>query len=254
MSYVPPQLPATWHEGAPPPAHATVDLAAAPSVADDLRGLEPWRAYCQAYREGQGKDYGDLRELGCFRRAGVDRAGNPLYLVVPGSMRADTDLRRVRRLAVQEMHAHASEDNPFSVVFVQNNVNPSARAVSPWFVWETYRMLPRPFKKNLRMLGVVHPTAFTRTCLLMLAPFLSDSFWDKLYIVERLEFLDDVLGRGPERVASLGLPKEYAEWDKELDDRAKEDEEALRSGTMYPHAAGMGSAMGGAVFQGMPVR
>jgi hypothetical protein len=250
MSYQPPPLPATWHEEAVRPSSHTVDLTGARSVSDELAGLEDSVAYCREYRRGVGKDYTDLIELGAVRRAGNDREGNPLYLVIPGLLLPDSDLARVRRFALQLMRAHAREGQPFSMLFVQNNVNPAARAVSAWFVVETYRMLPRAFKRNLRFLGVLHPTAFVRSLLLVLAPFLAESFWDKLYLVERIEFADDVVGGEAGRIEALEIPGEYYEWDDELEARADEDADALRSGALYGGGLGMGGPMGGALFNG----
>lgn len=257
-SYQPPTLPAPSDApgvaatGAPATADLAIDMTTARTVDDELLGLEPWRSYCAAYRTACGEDLADVRELGCVRRVGEDREGYPLYVFLPGNVPADVDLQRVRRYAVRLMHEHTREGRPFSVLFVQNNVNASARALGAWFVAETYWMVPRPMKKNLRTIGVLHPTSFVRTVLLLLAPFLSDSFWDKLYLVERLEFLDDIVGPGRERIEALALPPSYAAWDRELDERAQEDAAALRSGTMFPSAAGMGGAMGGTLFNGMP--
>lgn len=235
--------------------HTALDLSSARSLDDELAGLEGYPAYCKAYGEGAGKDYADLRALGCLRRAGLDREGNPLFLIIPGNLLPDSDLARVRRYAFQLLAEHVCADRPFSIVFVQNNVEPSARQPSAWFVVETYRMLPRQLKRNLRMLGIVHPTDFVRTAMLLLAPFLADSFWDKLYLTERLAFLDQVVGGAPERLEALEIPQAYFDWDAELDARSAEDADALRSGSMYHGGLGMGGAMGGALFQnGVPAR
>lgn len=230
--------------------HTALDLTSTRSLDDELAGLGDYTAYCKEYRLGVGKDYADLRALGCVRRAGVDREGNPLYLIVPGNLLADSDLARVRRYAFQLLAEHAHADRPFSLVYVQNNVESDAAQPSIWFVVSTYRMLPVPLKRNLRMIGIVHPTDFVRTAMLLLAPFLADSFWDKLYLIERLEFLDQVIGGAPERLEALELPQAYFDWDAELDSRAAEDAEALRTGSLFHGGLGMGGVMGGAAFSG----
>lgn len=243
MSYQPPTPPATWQEQPPAPlSHVPLDFTSARSLDDELAGLEDSPDFCRAYREGVGKEYSDLEELGCVRRAGLDRAGNPLYLIIPGNMLPDTDLVRVRRYAIVcFLKAHAHEGQPFSVIFLQNNVNSEARAVSIWFVVQTYRMLPRALKRNLRSLGIVHPAPFVRTCMLVLAPFLADSFWDKLFLIERLDFLDEIVGLSS--IPGLDIPRAYFLWDQELDARAKEDELALRTGAMHPTGLGLGGLM-----------
>jgi hypothetical protein len=287
------QPPAFWQEA--PLSHA-VDLTSQRSLDDELAGLEEYQLYCKAYREGAGKDYNDLRELGAVRRAGNDRHGNPLYLLLPGNLAPDTDLVRLRRYAFQLMAEHRVAAKPFSLLFVQNNINEHAARLSAWFVVSTYRMLPRPFKRNLCMLGVVHPTVsrvpararsasharrsrarasvppltraapravrhrsaqgFVRSCLFLLSPFLADSFWDKLLLIERLDFTDDVLGpRAEQRLAELELPHAYYEHDADLEARANDDAAAMRSGTMYMGGLGMGGMpVGGAFGAGVPPR
>ncbi|KAJ1636413.1 divergent CRAL/TRIO domain-containing protein [Pavlovales sp. CCMP2436] len=239
-------MPVTWTDLPVTPFSHALDLTATRSLEDELAGLEEYASYCRAFRDGVGKDYSDLHQLGCVRRAGSDRQGNPLYIIAPGSLLADSDLARVRRYALQLLAEHAREGSPFSVLFLQNNVNPEARQVGLYFVYETYRMLPRALKRNLRMLGVVHPTNFVRSALLVLSPFLADSFWDKLNLVERLDFADAIIGGDPGRLESLEIPLAYFDWDRELEQRASEDADALRSGAMYHGGAGMGGVMGGA--------
>jgi hypothetical protein len=130
MPYAPPAAPVTWTEQPVTPFSHALDLTfSTRSVEEELAGLGDYPAYCRAFRDGVGKDYTDLHEIGCVRRAGVDRQGNPLYLVSPGSLLSDSDLARVRRYALQLMAAHAREGSPFSMLFLQNNVSPEAREV-----------------------------------------------------------------------------------------------------------------------------
>lgn len=209
---------------------------------DDLLGLESWPSYCAEFRKALSEDFADVADLGVIRRAGVDRQGNPLYLVVPGNARADSDPAKIRRYAFKLMHVHAREGSPYSLVFLQNNVNRDARELTAWFVIDTYRMVPRGFKKNLKIVSVVHPTGFVRACLMLLSPFLSNSFYDKLFLTERVEFLDDIVGGGKESIEALAIPAAYYEFDKDLDARAAEEEETLRSGAAFQGAMGVGAA------------
>ena len=90
----------------------------------------------------------------------------------------------------------------------------------------------------------------------MLSPFLADSFWDKLFLIERLDFADDILGpRAEQRLAELELPRAYYEHDADLETRASEEAAAMRAGTVYVGGMGMGGMpIGGVLGGGVPPR
>ena len=82
-----------------------------------------------------------------------------------------------------------------------------------WFRRQ-YHMVPHTYKKNMRAVCLVHPSASVRLLVFFLSYICRTSFWDKLIYADRLEFLDELVGDDPKR--KLHLSKELIEYDRFL--------------------------------------
>ena len=54
------------------------------------------------------------------------------------------------------------------------------------FLWNSYKMLDRNFRKNLKNLYVVHPTWFIRVIWNFFRPFISDKFRKKIIYLSKI--------------------------------------------------------------------
>lgn len=74
------------------------------------------------------------------------------------------------------------------------------------FLWNAYKELDRSYKKNLKMLYVVHPTIFIRFVWNFFKPFISEKFKNKLVYVSSIEQLKPLI-----KMKTIKLPSPIVE-------------------------------------------
>jgi Rho GTPase-activating protein 1 len=68
-------------------------------------------------------------------------------------------------------------------VYVGVDVSSDNRAPLGW-LRKAYGLFSRNYKKHIQKLYLIHPTKFTRVCLKLFKPFISEKFWRKLVTVD----------------------------------------------------------------------
>ncbi|CAD5112236.1 DgyrCDS1465 [Dimorphilus gyrociliatus] len=83
----------------------------------------------------------------------------------------------------------------------------------PSLVWlkKCYDMIDRRLKKNLKRLLIVHPTIWLKTLMLMMKPFISSKFRNKVDYVKNLKELSEKVS-----TEYVYVPDEIVEFDKKL--------------------------------------
>lgn len=131
-----------------------------------------------------------------------------------GDVTTHVDMWELMEYALEKMHGHVVEQNkPFAVVWVQQNDH-RMWAFSAWYLRS---LLHEKYGANLDAVHVVHPSWSVRWLRLALWPFANDEFWDRFHAHERIEFLDEFVN-----LDKLALPQDIYQYDKFLDERAKQ--------------------------------
>ena len=185
----------------------------------------------------------DIQKMDVVRRAGRDKEGRPVFMFIPGNLERGVDLERVTMFCLTLMHdVVVAQDKPFACVWLCNNLWPSKLGFL--FFRRTYNMVPRPYRKNMQWLRIVHPATHVRLLLFALSYYVKESFWEKFDYCDRIEFLDEVVP-----LAQLKLPQDYVDYDKLLEQEARQMSDPDNPGSI----GGMmgGGMMGGGMMGGM---
>eukprot|EP00884_Botryococcus_braunii_P017516 jgi/Botrbrau1/4448/Bobra.0348s0036.3 len=133
---------------------------------------------------------------------GVDARGRPVVVV-----NADVALSvPSKRKAALEFILHRLEpiitQGPYVLVLVNTGHNKSGRMPSGW-LFQAWRKLTRPFRKNVAYIVLVRPSKWLKTLLAMIRPFLSRKAHRKVLVAESLLLLPD-LTQGEVNLHHLG--------------------------------------------------
>ena len=182
----------------------------------------------------------DIEVMDVVRQAGLDKQGRPVFLFTPANLSRGADLERVTMFCLTLMHELVVvQDKAFGCVWLCNNLWDSQLGFR--FFRRTYNMLPRPYRKNMYWLRIVHPPVQVRLLLFALSYVVTDSFWEKFDYADRIEFLDEVVD-----IPGLRIPKEYFDYDRMLDQEARH-----MADPSNPHGVMNESVMGGMMGSGM---
>jgi len=110
----------------------------------------------------------------------------------------------------------------YCVVFYQTGISIASLGFLPfWFFKECYDVLPRRYKKNVFSMSIVHPGFWVRSMFMLMRPFLSAKFWEKLYYMDRMEelWLDDIMTKA---VWNENQPIEAVNYEKRMAEEMKE--------------------------------
>jgi hypothetical protein len=246
---------------------ATVALDVVPAPPDPLlERLAPTNAAyvslvqrARTVQREADRRFDDVKALNVVQAQGKDKSGRPVFLFFPGHLPAGFDVERVVMYAVLLMHPAVVERNePYSAVWMTNNIREDAQSLGYRWFRRQYMMLPDAYRTNLHMVAIVHPTLSVsrppapaararstrprarrqvRLLLLALSYVIRFSFWEKLLYADRIEFLDELL-----EPSGLQLPQEVQDYDRFLDVQMAQTSTDLAqaSGTFSP-LTGMGS-------------
>lgn len=145
----------------------------------------------------------------------TSKAGNRVFVFAPRGEGEEDDVEgyidmwKILSYATSEMHEHVVMQNKkFAVVWIQLNDH----RISMGQYWSFKRKLHEHFGKNLEAIHVVHPSWTMRLLCLSWIPLANDDFWNKFFVHERVEFLDDFVD-----LKALSLPSYVQDHDRGLD-------------------------------------
>jgi len=135
----------------------------------------------------------DFSEESKFRflyRCGNDSSGRPVVVIVSANFPPpkSTDMERLLLYVIYLMDPIVND--PYILIYVQTNSS-SGNSYRPSFKWlrKAYRILNRKYKKNLKLLYVVHPTLWVKAAVKFFKPFISNKFWQKLVYIKEINEL-----------------------------------------------------------------
>lgn len=97
-------------------------------------------------------------------------------------------------------------EQDYSIVYLHAGMERECRPPFSWF-WNTYKIVDRKFKKNLKGLYLVHPTSVIRVIWQMFQVIISAKFGKKMKYVDYLYQLREDM-----RLEQLNIPDCVQEW------------------------------------------
>eukprot|EP00762_Andalucia_godoyi_P000418 ANDGO_03033.mRNA.1 Protein GDAP2 homolog len=146
--------------------------------------------------------YRDLEDMRFLVPSGVDKEGRPVVVFTAALFRPEEiDLERVRLYFVHTLDSIVEKD--YVMVVLQAGVT-AANKVPFSFLRNTYKVLSRKYKKNLKALYIVQPTGWTRFVLSFAKPFVSSKVWKKVF---KLADVEDLWRSGFMEREQVTIPK-----------------------------------------------
>ncbi|KYQ88574.1 hypothetical protein DLAC_11307 [Tieghemostelium lacteum] len=81
------------------------------------------------------------------------------------------------------------------------------------WITQTYEILPRNYKKNLKSIYILHPSSWLKFLFLAMSPFLSEKVWNKIEYLDYIQEIPNYYNK--EYIVSL-IPKAVKDHDEEL--------------------------------------
>lgn len=127
---------------------------------------------------------------------GMDNKGRPVVVI---NVRAEAMLQaKLRSKAMAYMTARLEpivRQGPYVLILVASGHQGDTSSKLPaWWLIKAYRSLSRPYKKNVKFIVLVRPSAMLRALLVVLRPFLSLKAARKLHKVDSLLDIDTATG------------------------------------------------------------
>lgn len=132
-------------------------------------------------------DFSDFEERPLIQTLAKDLEGRPAIVITPICIGADSEaFPRSLRYAVRRLDPILSRQD--YIVIACFSQQTWAVFNDPGFVWlkTFFALLPRLYRKRLKKLYFIHPTATTQAALTAWMPFIGQKFWSKYVHVDRL--------------------------------------------------------------------
>jgi Rho GTPase-activating protein 1 len=141
------------------------------------------KAYQKLLEKAKTGEYQDLEAMQILTVRGKDNDGRPIVVLTEERIRKE-DLERVILFIILKLDKVVEQD--YVMIWCVNN---SANQQRPGFSWllNVYRSLARKYKKNLKKFYLVHPTFMFKLIIKCFRPFVSEKFWKKLVMADRVQ-------------------------------------------------------------------
>uniref|UniRef100_A0A914WVH4 Rho GTPase activating protein 1 n=1 Tax=Plectus sambesii TaxID=2011161 RepID=A0A914WVH4_9BILA len=156
------------------------------------------------------EDFTDISKHEIVDVVGDDRAGRPIIVVYAYRLPSNKAFDHQKFLRYLQHTLDKFVDQDYTIVYNHYGLRSHNKPPMKWLV-QTYRILDRRYKKNLKALYLVHPTKFIRLCWGLFRPIISVKFERKLHYVNYLHELDEFV-----RSDQLGLPQPVKDHDASL--------------------------------------
>jgi Rho GTPase-activating protein 1 len=141
--------------------------------------------YKRLLEKAQTIDDRDLEAMNILTIRGTDKEGRPIVVFTEEHVRKE-DLDRVLYYIVKKLDKVVEKN--YVMIWCVNNSSSQNRPGFNWLL-NVYRSLSRKYKKNLKSFYLIHPTFMFKVIIKCFRPFVSDKFWKKLHLCDRLSQL-----------------------------------------------------------------
>lgn len=160
---------------------------------------------------GEGQDAKIMEELKTNKfidLIGADEYGQHIFAIYACNLPAKRTVHsgKIVEIIIEKMEEYVKND--YVLIYFHQGLKDESKP-SIQFLWNAYKELDRSYKKNLKMLYVVHPTMFIKFVWNFFKPFISEKFKNKLVYVSSIEQLKPLI-----KVQTLKLPSPIIEFDE----------------------------------------
>eukprot|EP01028_Stygiella_incarcerata_P001263 TRINITY_DN1203_c1_g2_i4.p1 TRINITY_DN1203_c1_g2~~TRINITY_DN1203_c1_g2_i4.p1 ORF type:complete len:509 (-),score=128.13 TRINITY_DN1203_c1_g2_i4:154-1680(-) len=143
--------------------------------------------YARYLKRAMASRFDEFQKMNFCYECGTDILGRPIVVFVAKNLPAkEVNMEHVLLFIIKTLHTVVDRD--YVAVLFQSE---STAANRPAFGWmkNAYKVLNRPYKKNMKALYIVHPTFWTKFVLGLCRPFISKKFWKKVQYVNQVSDL-----------------------------------------------------------------
>eukprot|EP01096_Ripella_sp_DP13-Kostka_P016561 TRINITY_DN811_c0_g1_i1.p1 TRINITY_DN811_c0_g1~~TRINITY_DN811_c0_g1_i1.p1 ORF type:complete len:699 (+),score=279.74 TRINITY_DN811_c0_g1_i1:174-2099(+) len=176
------------------PSLSTSSSSSSSSASTDPKVLSASLIEYEKHREkARTTDFSKIEPLKVIYTAGHDSEGRPIVVVVASHLNVKkTDLDTLLLYTIHILDPIVDKD--YVLVFIGTHFSRDNRPSLAWFR-KAYSILNRKFKKNLKMLYIVHAAWGIKAALNLFRPFVSNKFWRKVVLVDDLSDIYKTIGR-----------------------------------------------------------
>ncbi|CAD5215403.1 unnamed protein product [Bursaphelenchus xylophilus] len=158
-----------------------------------------------------GEDFGDIHRHEIVSVIGEgDLVSRPVIMIYAYRLPSNKNFNHEKFLRYLMKTLDRVVDLDYTIVYFHYGLRSHNKPPLKWLV-QTYQMLDRRYKKNLKALYLVHPTRFIRIAWKIFQPFISYKFERKVHYVNYVYELKTDL-----RVANLNIPQPILDHDDNL--------------------------------------
>ncbi|KAK0044680.1 rho GTPase-activating protein 8 isoform X1 [Biomphalaria pfeifferi] len=133
-------------------------------------------------------EFSDVEKFGIVEVAGDDLYGRKIIVISACKLPSNKGLDHARLLQYIKHTLDKYVEQDYVLVYFHHGLNKSNKPKLSWLM-QAYREFDRKYKKNLKMLYLVHPTNFIKVLWNIFRPFISVKFGQKMMYVNYLNDL-----------------------------------------------------------------
>jgi hypothetical protein len=149
-----------------------------------------------AMKANQAGEFEEFENLHWVYLGGKDEDNRPILIIAAKRVVqndfcwSESQMLKALKYLIWKIHEQVSEE--YNLVFCNTDVDIKA---SKFFRWASriHAALPRPYKKNIHRLFILHPNDHIKAYYNFMKPFLKARFWDKLVFLEDVFALESHL-------------------------------------------------------------
>jgi hypothetical protein len=164
--------------------------------------------YSRYLKRAMASRFDEFQKMSFCYECGTDILGRPIVVFVAKNLPAkEVNMEHVLLFIIKTLHTVVDRD--YVAVLFQSE---STAANRPAFAWmkNAYKVLNRPYKKNMKALYIIHPTFWTKFVLGLCRPFTSKKFWKKVQYVNQVSDLFKHVDRSQIKVPQCVFEYDHA--------------------------------------------
>jgi O-acetyl-ADP-ribose deacetylase (regulator of RNase III) len=163
--------------------------------------------YLRYLRIARTDSFNDIKDLNIISRCGMDFLRRQTVAITGCQIPPGVCFDRLLLYFIKIVEPICEKGDYSLVYFHANSRN------KPSFGWlrKAYRLLPAKYKKNLKALYIVHPSFWLTLCIKFVQQFISEKFFEKLCVIDRLENLYPLLPAD-----SIVIPEDITRYNQAL--------------------------------------
>eukprot|EP01133_Synstelium_polycarpum_P006105 gene6105-7072_t len=208
---------ATAQSTKPAPAEMSIPIVEMEGVTEEYKTM---------MEKAETEDFSDIAQLECFIPVGVDEQEAPVFLILGERLPiTKAGLDKLLMYICKTLEPIVTGRH-YTLLYAHTLIKPESTPDRTWLL-NTYQMIPRNFKKNLKHFYIIHPTTWLRVLFMAMSPFLSEKTWrTKIQYIDYLQEIPDDLDRN---LINSMIPDSVRDYDDKLLEEPEVAEKVMSS-------------------------